>query len=80
METVLDLRLVGGGDRGFGMAAGGGDRRVWDRWELGFFVFVDFRAPQQLTQCLVSSLRESERDYVLVVLVFSFYSFNRWCS
>ena len=28
------------------MATGGGDRRVWDRWELGFF--VDFGAPQQL--------------------------------
>ena len=26
METVLDLRL-----------ADGGDKRVWDRWELGFF-------------------------------------------
>ena len=37
METILDLRLAGGGDRGFGMAADGGDRRVWDRWELGFF-------------------------------------------
>ena len=46
METVLDLRLAGGGDRGFGIAADGGDRRVWDRWELGFF--VDFGAPQQL--------------------------------
>ena len=50
METILDLRLAGGGDRGFGMAADGGDKRVWDRWELGFF--VDFGAPQQLTQCL----------------------------
>ena len=46
MEIVVDLRLVGGGDRGFGMATGGGDRRVWDRWELGFF--VDFGAPRQL--------------------------------
>ena len=46
MEIVVDLRLVGGGDRGFGMAAGDGDRRVWDRWELGFF--VDFGAPRRL--------------------------------
>ena len=46
METVLDLRLASGGDKGFGMAADGGDRRVLDRWELGFF--VDFGAPQQL--------------------------------
>ena len=46
MEIVLDLRLASDGDRGFGMAAGGGDKRVWDRWDLGFF--VDFGAPQQL--------------------------------
>ena len=46
METVLDLRLASNGNRGFGMAAGGGDRRVWDWWELGFF--IDFGAPQQL--------------------------------
>ena len=56
----MDLRLAGGGDRGFGMATGGGDRRVWDRWELGFF--IDFRAPQQLTQCLGFFVeRERER-------------------
>ena len=64
METVLDLRLAGGGDKGFGMAADGGDRRVLDQWELGFF--VDFGAPQQLMECQ----RESERYYILVVLVF----------
>ena len=62
METVLDLRLAGGGDRGFGMAAGSGDRRVWDRWKLGFF--VDFGAPQQLisNSCLGFFVeRERER-------------------
>ena len=64
VETVLDLRLAGGGDRGFGMAADGGDMRVLDRWEMGFF--VDFGAPKQLVECQ----RESKRDYVLVVLVF----------
>ena len=31
---------------GLGWPASGGDRRVWDRWELVFF--VDFGAPQQL--------------------------------
>ena len=41
VETVLDLRLAGGGDRGFGMAAGSGDRRVWDWWKLGFFLILE---------------------------------------
>ena len=56
--SLLDLRLwVNGGDsigfevvdqrwRHLGWPADGGDRRVWDQWELGFF--VDFGAPQQL--------------------------------
>ena len=43
---------------GLGWLAGGGDRRVWDRWEMGSF---DVRERERE--------RERERLYVLVVFI-----------
>ena len=42
MEGKRNLSLLG-----LGWPAGSGDRRLWDLWEMGFF--IDFGAPQYNT-------------------------------
>ena len=45
---------------GLGWLAGGGDRRVWDRWEMGSF---DERERE----------RERERDYTFWLFYYYYY-------